>query len=180
MNGFLWLVTEMLLLLLAAAAVFFMLGWRWRGSRARVQVVGLEKRLDDEAVAAKLAREERDAAQSAQPVAGALETELKESQARQLALERELLRLRDERLAAVRELETAKEDDLTRIRGIGPVLRERLKEAGIRTYSQLAGLDAAALADLDARLNLRGRMTRDGWQEQAGRLHAEKYGEASA
>lgn len=176
MSGFLWLVTEMLLLLTAAAALFFSLGWRWRGSRARAQASGLEKRLDEEAVAARLAREERDAARAAPPDTSALEAELQEAQARQMALERELLRLRDEKLAATRELQAIKEDDLTRIRGIGPVLGRRLKAAGIKTYRQLADLDATALAELDAQLSLRGRSKRDDWQAQAAQLAGESRG----
>ncbi len=180
MSGFLWLVTEMLLLLTAAAAIFFSLGWRWRGQRARAHVSGLEKRLDEEAVAARLAREQRDCVRDAQPDTRALEAELQEAQARQLALERELLRLRDEKLAATHELKLAKEDDLTRINGIGRVLAGRLQAAGIKTYQQLADLDTAALAELDARLNLRGRATRETWQQQAIALHAEKYGSIPA
>lgn len=174
MSGFLWLILEMLLLLTAAAALFFGLGWRWRGQRVRAHVSGLEKRLDEEAVAARLAREERDAARSAQPVTQRLEAELQEAQARQLALERELLRLRDEKLAATHELKRALADDLTRVRGIGSVLAGRLQAAGIRTYQDLAALDAAALAELDTRLNLRGRATREQWPQQAAALLAAK------
>lgn len=180
MSGFLWLVTEMLVLLTVAAAVFFSLGWRWCGSRARARVASLEKRLDEEAAAARLAREERDAARLGQPDHRALETELQEAQARQLTLERELLRLRDEKLAATRALSETREDDLSRIRGIGPVLVKRLHQAGIKTYRQLASLEAGQLAELDASLNLRGRALRDHWQTQAAALHAEKYGDTAA
>ena len=180
MSGFLWLILEMLLLLTAAAAVFFSLGWRWRGQRVRELITGLEKRLDEEAVATRIAREERDAARSAQPDPQRLEAELQEAQARQLALERELLRLRDEKLAATHELKRAQTDDLTRVRGIGPVLAGRLQAAGIRTYQDLATLDAVALADLDTRLNLRGRAAREGWATQAAALLAAKTGDPSA
>ncbi len=173
MSGFLWLITQMLVLLTAAAAVFFLLGWRWRGRRARVQVTTLEKRIDDEAAAARLAREERDAVRDLQPENGALERELQEAQARQLSLERELLRLRDEKHDVARQLQAARADDFTRIRGIGPVINRRLHEAGVTTFEQLANLNPAKLAALDAQLNLRGRMSRENWQPQAASLHAE-------
>lgn len=121
MSGFLWLISEMLLLLILAAAVFFALGWQWQAKRARAQRLSLELRLDEEAKAAKIAREERDAAlhaapapvATAPPVHGdseiaALAAELSEAQAHQLALERELLRLRDAKLDLQRELEAAR------------------------------------------------------------------------
>jgi predicted flap endonuclease-1-like 5' DNA nuclease len=200
MSGFLWLISEMLLLLTVAAAVFFTLGWRWRSRHATAETARFEKRLDDEALAAKLAREERDAALHTRPDTSLLEAELSESQARQLSLERELLRLRDAKLEVERELQatrqtipptpiveaieppqpaqaiTAVPDDLTRIRGIGPVLKTKLAAAGFTTFHQIATLPADAVADLDARLKLRGRILRDAWSEQARLLHQEKYG----
>ncbi len=40
------------------------------------------------------------------------------------------------------------EDDFTRITGIGPVFDQRLKEAGIRTFAELAALTPAAIAEI--------------------------------
>lgn len=205
MSGFLWLISEMLLLLILAAAVFFALGWQWQAKRARAQRLSLEQRLDEEAKAAKIAREERDAAlhaasapvATAPPVHGdseiaALAAELSEAQAHQLALERELLRLRDAKLDLQRELEAARatptqppsapvttaQDDLTRLRGVGSVMSQKLYAAGITRYRQLAVLTAAELSTLDQTLKLQGRATREKWQEQARALHAEVHGTA--
>ena len=43
---------------------------------------------------------------------------------------------------------TASEDDFTLINGIGPVFDQRLKEAGIRTFAELAALTPAAIAEI--------------------------------
>lgn len=40
------------------------------------------------------------------------------------------------------------DDDFTELRGVGPVLDSRLKEAGIRTFAQLAELSAAEVAEI--------------------------------
>lgn len=62
---------------------------------------------------------------------------------------------------------------LTRLKGLGPKVAARLGELGITRIDELAALDEAAAADLDARLgNFSGRMARDQWIEQARLLHA--------
>ncbi|WP_321500329.1 polyhydroxyalkanoate depolymerase [Breoghania sp.] len=61
-------------------------------------------------------------------------------------------------------------DDLTRISGVGPKLSDALNGAGIFHFRQIAALSAAQLAELDERLALRGRATRDDWIAQASRL----------
>ena len=62
-------------------------------------------------------------------------------------------------------------DDLTRMKGVGPKLAARLGELGITRFAQIAALDPAAAAALDAQLgNFQGRMARDRWIEQAGYL----------
>ncbi len=61
-------------------------------------------------------------------------------------------------------------DDLTRISGIGPKLSEALKGVGIHHFRQIAALSAAQLAELDEKLALRGRATRDKWIAQAKKL----------
>lgn len=193
MSGFLWLISEMLLLLTLAAAVFFTLGWRWQARRARARIASLEKRLDEETAAARLARQDLEKLPSPDPhppaaaaELAALAAELSESQARQLFLERELLRLRDAHLDAEKQLQSLRNsappppppppDDLTRIRGVGSVMRSKLHTAGITTFQQLASLDPQALASLDRQLKLQGRATRERWQEQARSLHAEARG----
>lgn len=191
MSGYLWLISEMLLLLILAAVVFFFMGWSWQAKRARVQRQALEQRVDEEAQAAKVAREERDAAlhiapapASADPEIAALAAELSETQAHQLSLERELLRLRDAKLALERELEAARStpapaaapDDLTLLRGVGAVMIRKLHTAGISSFRQLALLTAEELTALDRTLKLQGRAIRENWQEQARALHEKVNG----
>lgn len=199
MSGFFWLIFEMLLLLTLAAVTFFTLGWRWRSKRSKIQTLILESRLDDEAQAAKLAREERDAALRQQPTPtstlpdadiAALAAELNEAQAHQLSLERELLRLRDAKLAVEAEFQAFRDvsqtpptplpvitpDDLTKLRGVGSVMLTKLHTAGIHTFRQIALLTESELANLDQTLKLKGRATRENWQHQAATLHQEIHG----
>ena len=62
-------------------------------------------------------------------------------------------------------------DDLTRMKGVGPKLAQRLNEAGITRFAQLAALTPADAEALDAQLgDFRGRIHRDRWIEQAGFL----------
>jgi predicted flap endonuclease-1-like 5' DNA nuclease len=42
--------------------------------------------------------------------------------------------------------ESAEVDDLTEVKGIGPVYAERLTDAGVTTFAELAEADAAAIA----------------------------------
>jgi predicted flap endonuclease-1-like 5' DNA nuclease len=59
-------------------------------------------------------------------------------------------------------------DELTRLKGVGPKLAAMLNEQGITRYEQLASMDDAQLAALDARLgNFKGRLARDRVPEQA-------------
>ena len=64
-------------------------------------------------------------------------------------------------------------DDLSRIKGLGPKLQALLPSLGLSTYAQIAALDAAGLADLDAKLGaFAGRPAKDNWVEQAKFLAA--------
>jgi len=63
-----------------------------------------------------------------------------------------------------------KPDDLTKVKGIGPRLQERLALAGIKTFKQLAAVSPEEAVDLDTRLELQGRVLRDGWISQAAQL----------
>ena len=59
-------------------------------------------------------------------------------------------------------------DDLQRLKGVGPKLASRLRELGIRSYAQLAGLSEAEVTLLDDRLGpFKGRVARDRLVDQA-------------
>ena len=73
--------------------------------------------------------------------------------------------------------ETALEDtarghaeDLRLVRGIGPAMKRELAAHGIRTLSELAGLDDTRIDKLDRELRFPGRIRRDRWVEQARKL----------
>jgi len=61
-------------------------------------------------------------------------------------------------------------DDLTKIKGIGPKLEEKLIAAGLKTFEQLAALNAEEAQKLDEQLGLQGRVLRDDWINQAVEL----------
>lgn len=59
-------------------------------------------------------------------------------------------------------------DELTRLKGVGPKLAAMLNDQGITRYEQLASMDDAQFAALDAQLgNFKGRLARDRVPEQA-------------
>lgn len=59
-------------------------------------------------------------------------------------------------------------DDLTRIKGLGPKAQSVLAGIGIHRFAQLAALDPAQAAEVDARLGaFKGRIFRDRWIDQA-------------
>lgn len=64
----------------------------------------------------------------------------------------------------------AQPDDLKALAGIGPKLEKTLNGLGIWTYAQIAALTAAEIAWLDEKLGFAGRIGRDDWTGQAGRL----------
>lgn len=63
-------------------------------------------------------------------------------------------------------------DDLTRIPGIGPVIERHLREAGVRTFAQLASLSPEQIAALVAHLPLLSleRIARQDWTGRARAL----------
>lgn len=85
------------------------------------------------------------------------------------------------RLAAVdRQPGPPDPDDLKQITGVGRVLEQMLHDAGITTFRQLATLSEGDIAGLDERLaEFQGRIKREGWVDQARKLHDEKYGPSS-
>ncbi len=64
-------------------------------------------------------------------------------------------------------------DDLKKITGVGPKLEKTLNELGIFHFWQIAAMSEDDIAEIDSALNFKGRITRDGWVEQARKLAAE-------
>jgi predicted flap endonuclease-1-like 5' DNA nuclease len=84
----------------------------------------------------------------------------------------------DPRLGPLFNRPPREKDDLTRLSGVGEVIRDRLYEAGIYTFRQVAKWRAPQIKEVSEELKLRDRVKRDGWQKQARALHREKYGKA--
>lgn len=74
--------------------------------------------------------------------------------------------------AAIAKTPVSAGDDLKRISGIGPKLANVLTGHGVVTFAQLAEMNEAALAALDAELGLEGRILRDDWAGQARKILA--------
>ncbi|MGC5781328.1 30S ribosomal protein S2 [Methylobacterium sp. NFXW15] len=58
-------------------------------------------------------------------------------------------------------------DDLTKLNGAGPQIVQKLNDAGIYHYWQIAAMTADEVAKVDADLKLNGRIDRDSWVSQA-------------
>ena len=58
-------------------------------------------------------------------------------------------------------------DDLTKLHGAGPQIVQKLNDAGIYHYWQIAAMTTDEVAKLDADLKLHGRIDRDSWVSQA-------------
>ena len=65
-----------------------------------------------------------------------------------------------------------KADDLTQIKGIGPKRSNQLNELGIYHFKQIAGWTEAETRWVDDYLASPGRVSRDGWVQQARLLSA--------
>ena len=65
-------------------------------------------------------------------------------------------------------------DDVSLISGVGPVLKDKLAEAGITTLKQISALKKKDIAKLDEDLSLGGRVEREEWVAQAKELLAGK------
>ena len=65
-------------------------------------------------------------------------------------------------------------DDISLISGIGPVLKDKMTEAGYATLTSISKLKKADIARLDEELGLGGRIERDEWVAQAKELLAGK------
>ena len=68
---------------------------------------------------------------------------------------------------------SASSDDLTRISGVGPVLVQKLNDAGITTFAQIAAFTKDDIERIDGQLNFKGRIERDDWIGQAKQFLAE-------
>lgn len=66
--------------------------------------------------------------------------------------------------------ETDSSGDLTQLTGVGPVLAEKLQEAGVTSLAQIAAWTAEDIDRLDAELNIKARAERDDWVGQAKKL----------
>ena len=78
------------------------------------------------------------------------------------------------------ETAPAAKDDVSLIGGVGPKLKEKLAGYGITSLKQIADMNAADLAKMDAALDLKGRAEREEWTEQARELLAGKPPRAKA
>ena len=63
-------------------------------------------------------------------------------------------------------------DDLALIVGVGPVYAQKLHGFGVMKFAQIAALDAAGVADLEAKLNIGEKIVHEKWVEQAKDLMA--------
>ncbi|MEH6720844.1 MAG: NADH-quinone oxidoreductase subunit NuoE [Aurantimonas endophytica] len=69
-------------------------------------------------------------------------------------------------------------DDLKRIKGIGPVIENKLNALGVFHYWQISEWREAELVWVDNYLNFRGRVLRDRWIDQARALQGDVAGRA--
>ena len=67
-------------------------------------------------------------------------------------------------------------DDLQLVNGIGPVIKGKLRDMGITTFSQIADWTSSDAERIGAELDFPGRIEREDWIAQARTLHALKYG----
>lgn len=65
-------------------------------------------------------------------------------------------------------------DDVKLIGGVGPALEKKLASAGITSLTQIADWSEADITKFDEELDLRGRVQRDEWVDQAKELIAGK------
>jgi len=61
-------------------------------------------------------------------------------------------------------------DDLKKIGGVGPAIEKKLNALGVYHFAQIAAFTPDDIAKVDEVLNFKGRIDREGWLEQAGKL----------
>jgi small subunit ribosomal protein S2 len=87
----------------------------------------------------------------------------------------EVLPVEDDLLLEPFELLTAPRgapDDMSKLHGVGPQVVQKLNDAGVFHYWQLAAMKPEDVTKLDQELKLAGRIERDGWIQQARELLA--------
>ncbi|SFP62072.1 50S ribosomal protein L21 [Tranquillimonas alkanivorans] len=68
----------------------------------------------------------------------------------------------------------ASDDDLKKLTGVGPALEKKLHEAGITSFAQIASWSDEDVAEWDAKADLKGKIEKEGWVDQAKAILAEK------
>lgn len=61
-------------------------------------------------------------------------------------------------------------DDLKQLSGVGPVIEKKLIGAGITSFAQIAAWTDKDIAEMDEKLDFKGRIEREGWVKQAKKL----------
>ena len=64
-------------------------------------------------------------------------------------------------------------DDLKKLPGVGPATEKKLNALGIATYAQIAAFTAEEIEQVDAALNLKGKIEQDDWPSLAKELAGE-------
>ena len=185
-----WLVWQVGFLILAAFGFGVLTGWKvWSGEarsaeadKALADVVSLRR--ENENLARRLGEAEARAVAASRQPAGAVKTghaEMPEDEGQPVAAKaagKAKSRPAATRVAAAMSapapapVDAAAEEDLTVIKGLGPKAAATLKQAGVTRIAQIAAWDEAEIESWDARINGRGRIVRDDWVGQAGRLTA--------
>ncbi len=76
--------------------------------------------------------------------------------------------------SAEKNVDKISTDDISLLSGVGAVLAKKLAAEGINSFKQIADWSAEDVADYDAKLDLKGRIEREEWIEQARELMAGK------
>lgn len=61
-------------------------------------------------------------------------------------------------------------DDLKQLSGVGPVLEQKLHDAGVTTFAQIAAWKKKDIEEMDEKLDFKGRIEREDWVAQAKKL----------
>lgn len=61
-------------------------------------------------------------------------------------------------------------DDLKKLSGVGPVLEQKLHDAGVTSFAQIAAWGPKDIEEFDEKLSFKGRIEREGWVDQAKEL----------
>ncbi|MEO1136950.1 MAG: 50S ribosomal protein L21 [Pseudomonadota bacterium] len=66
--------------------------------------------------------------------------------------------------------DTVGADDLKKLSGVGPVLEQKLHDAGVTSFAQIAAWGPKEIEEFDEKLSFKGRIEREGWVDQAKEL----------